>query len=90
MKINFKLGGTNHVLVDRNNTRIEWYGARNRTMIVGADVTHSATGPSLAGIVATYHPHNGQYLGSARIQSTRTEVSEIFLRDSPCYIDILD
>jgi hypothetical protein len=35
MKINFKLGGTNHIL---DNT--PWYGARPFTMVVGADVSH--------------------------------------------------
>lgn len=36
MKVNFKLGGTPHLLKDD----AMWYGAKDNTMLVGADVTH--------------------------------------------------
>jgi len=81
MKINFKLGGVNHILpLEADQSR--WFGAFPETMVVGADVTHSTQGdgskhPSLAGVVATYNG-NGHYLGSARLQESNTEVSKSY------------
>ena len=75
--MNFKLRGVNHILSQYDGI---WNSAFERTMVVGADVTHSAKGsesnyPSLAGVVATYHIRNGHFLASARLQSNNTEVS---------------
>ncbi|TVY81280.1 putative protein tag-76 [Lachnellula suecica] len=73
MKINYKLRGTNHKL------EFPWYGANATTMVVGADVTHSAKGsnaPSVAGVVATCDEYDGRYLASARIQTCKTEYIE--------------
>lgn len=77
MKINFKLGGINHVLPAEDGL---WFGAFKETMVVGADVTHSTKAgeadkkyPSLAGVVATYDG-SGYYLASARLQESGTEV----------------
>jgi eukaryotic translation initiation factor 2C len=67
---------------------MEWYGALNNTMIVGADVTHPGKGPnksapSMAGVVATCDSHSGHYLASARLQPTNSEVNA---PDSYCYL----
>ena len=72
MKINFKLGGTNHQI--HGST-----GLKSRTIVFGADVTHSGKGqdpgcPSLAGVVASSGDGNNTYLASARLQSNNTEV----------------
>lgn len=74
LKVNFKLGGVNHCL---NNE--PWCGAKNNTMIVGADVTHigkdpNSTVPSMAGVVATCDANSWKYLASARLQSMNKEV----------------
>ncbi|CAG8950697.1 hypothetical protein HYFRA_00002907 [Hymenoscyphus fraxineus] len=77
LKVNFKLGGTNHMLQD--TTRL-----KRQTMVVGADVTHptrciDAGCPSLAGVVATNTggDQTNHYLASARLQANNTE----FIRD---------
>ncbi|EST09042.1 protein of unknown function DUF1785 [Kalmanozyma brasiliensis GHG001] len=52
MKINVKLGGTNHVVSSERD--LPRFG--NQTMLIGADVTHPGPGsdrPSIAGSVAT-------------------------------------
>ncbi|KUJ21353.1 Piwi-domain-containing protein [Mollisia scopiformis] len=79
MKINFKLGGVNQVVLSDSNTWMA--GVKRGTMIVGADVTHSGKGldstiPSLAAVVATCCPDAGVYLGSARLQTHNTEFIE--------------
>jgi hypothetical protein len=79
LKINYKLGGTSHVLSGET-----WYGAKPKTMIVGADVSHVAKGadsgwPSMAGLVATRDSKDGQYLESARLQPGNVEVSYCIL-----------
>jgi len=78
LKVNFKLGGRNHQLQDKIplSTNLN----TDRTMIVGADVTHptkcSDPGcPSLAGVVSCMGNDSNDYLASARIQSNNTEVS---------------
>ena len=75
LKFNFKLGGQNHAI--QNGIT----GLKDNTMIVGADVTHSAKGPvengapSLAGVVASSGQSPSNYVASARLQSNNTEVS---------------
>lgn len=53
--------------------------ARPGTMIVGADVTHPGKSldncPSMAAVVATNDHRSGHYLGSARLQKGKQEVS---------------
>ncbi|CAG8982772.1 hypothetical protein HYALB_00001053 [Hymenoscyphus albidus] len=73
LKVNFKLGGTNHMLQDTTRPK-------SRTMVVGADVTHptrciDAGCPSLAGVVATNTGGDqiNHYLASARLQVNNTE-----------------
>jgi hypothetical protein len=71
LKINYKLDGINHRLVNA------FSGAKEHTMIVGADVTHStkaSVAPSVAGVVATCDGESNQYLASARLQLNKTEV----------------
>ncbi|KAF5870268.1 putative piwi-domain-containing protein [Botrytis fragariae] len=73
LKINFKLGGINH--------RIANIPLRDRTMIMGADVTHVGKGqddacPSQAGVVATRDSNYVHYLASARLQPHNTEFIE--------------
>ncbi|TGO14137.1 hypothetical protein BTUL_0057g00030 [Botrytis tulipae] len=73
LKINFKLGGINH--------RITNLPLRDRTMIMGADVTHVGKGqddacPSQAGVVATRDSNYVHYLASARLQPHNTEFIE--------------
>jgi eukaryotic translation initiation factor 2C len=75
MKLNFKTGGTGHILNDDPN----WGGANGGTMIVGADVSHSGNGPdphcpSLAGLVATFDQRAIHYAAEARLQANNTEV----------------
>ncbi|KAM0130744.1 hypothetical protein ACHAO1_007696 [Botrytis cinerea] len=73
LKINFKLGGINH--------KIENIPLKDRTMIMGADVTHVGKGqddacPSQAGVVATRDSNYVHYLASARLQPHNTEFIE--------------
>lgn len=78
LKINFKLGGTNH--------QVKTLGVKKNTMIVGADVTHPRKimdpnqyepCPSMAGVVATSDLNHAHYLASARLQKGKTEVREM-------------
>ena len=55
-------------------------GAKKNTMIVGADITHPKEGqqdscPSMAVVVATDQDDSSCYLGSARLQKGKQEVS---------------
>lgn len=73
LKINLKLRGTNHTI------EVDWGLKFDDNMIMGADVTHPATGncPSLAAVVATYSADSklrAHYAGSARMQKARQEV----------------
>ncbi|ESZ93179.1 hypothetical protein SBOR_6458 [Sclerotinia borealis F-4128] len=84
LKVNFKLGGINHVIGNSEN----YYGFRgciptqtdkvNRVMIVGADVSHAGKGPdtgcpSMAGIVASFDNKFCHYAASSRIQANNEE-----------------
>lgn len=83
MKIDLKLGNTNHTILDDSKTlRKRSYDERGHldTIILGADATHvqkeSAEGtPSLAAIVGSVDDKLGKFLGSVRAQDTNTEVS---------------
>ncbi|TVY33445.1 Protein argonaute [Lachnellula subtilissima] len=72
LKINFKLGGTNHRL------SVADLPVKPMTMIVGADVTHEGKRddgcPSLAGVVATCDEEPMYYLASDRLQRNNTEI----------------
>lgn len=80
MKVNLKLGGTNHILpTDRFDT---WFTEKGKphTMVVGADVTHPASHstpgtPSIAAVVASVDLHFSRYPGSMRLQTSKQEVS---------------
>lgn len=73
MKFNFKLEGINH------RVKENYCGAPLGTMFVGADVTHPGKDneacPSIAGIVATRDENCCNYLASARLQPSKTEVT---------------
>ena len=84
MKINSKLGSVGHNLVQDATTSIKFshVGVLKDTMIVGADVTHPGQGdrgiPSMAAVVATNDDSSSHYLGSARLQKSKDEVSFAF------------
>jgi eukaryotic translation initiation factor 2C len=84
LKINSKLKGVSHTIsgsVDIKTGRHRGVsGAKTNTMIIGADVTHPKEGqqhicPSMAGVVATDQDNSSCYLGSARLQKGKEEVS---------------
>ena len=83
LKVNVKLGGTNHILLP------EHFGAKlvgtgkPHAMIIGADVTHPASHstpgtPSIAAVVASVDRHFSRYPGSMRLQASKQEVSALF------------
>ncbi|CAG8371729.1 unnamed protein product [Penicillium salamii] len=80
MKINLKMGGCNQFLEPSGLKFI----AQGKTMVIGLDVTHPASGeiwmPSIAGIVASIDGHMGQWPGEVRPQESRSE--EIVCLDS--------
>ncbi|KAH9840184.1 Piwi-domain-containing protein [Rhodofomes roseus] len=65
LKVNTKLGGTNHLLDDRS---MQWL-RKMKTMVVGIDVTHPGPGstrgtPSIAAVVASYDDNFTQFPAS--------------------------
>jgi len=83
LKINMKMGGVNHRLVDPPGTAptLTWLRDPSQpTMLVGMDVTHPSPGsvrgtPSIAAVVATIDDNFAQFPAGLRIQETRKEVS---------------
>ena len=83
LKINMKMGGVNHKVVDPpgSTPTLGWLRDPNQpTMLVGMDVTHPSPGsvkgiPSIAAVVATIDENFAQFPASLRIQETRKEVS---------------
>ena len=83
LKINMKMGGINHKLVDPPGSpqTLAWLRDPSQpTMLVGMDVTHPSPGsirgtPSIAAVVATIDDNFAQFPASLRIQETRKEVS---------------
>jgi len=86
LKINMKMGGVNHKLVDPpgSTPTLSWLrDAKEPTMLVGMDVTHPSPGsikgtPSIAAVVATIDDNFAQFPASLRIQETRKEVSLLY------------
>jgi len=77
LKVNLKLGGTNHSLEPRKLGIIK----EKKTMVVGIDVTHPSPGsssnaPSVAAIVASVDETLGQWPAELRIQPARQEMVE--------------
>lgn len=77
LKYNLKCGGINQKLPRGRLGLIE----ENKTMLVGADVTHpaptsSGDAPSIAGIVGSIDPFLGQFLPVVRVQERRAEMIE--------------
>lgn len=81
IKINFKLGGTSHNIAPNGSAfhKKLFAGAREDTMIVGADVTHPQKKlqncPSIAAVVAQHEPNSSHFYGAVRLQQGRQEVS---------------
>jgi hypothetical protein len=89
MKVNIKLGNTNHTvkLKDDNGRPLipEMYDSRGEidTIILGADVTHAQkdskeTARSLAALVGSVDGTFGQFGGSVRFQTQNQEVRHLF------------
>jgi len=82
LKINMKMGGVNHRLVDPPGTipTLAWLKDPSQpTMLVGMDVTHPSPGsvkgtPSVAAVVATIDDNFAQFPASLRIQETKKEM----------------
>lgn len=77
LKVNVKLGGTNHQL---DTESMRWLAG---TMLVGMDVTHPGPGtvkgtPSIAAVVASCDNQFTLYPASIRMQKSRQEVSSSF------------
>lgn len=85
LKINMKMGGVNHKLVDPPGSppTLSWLrDPKQPTMLVGMDVTHPGPGsirftPSIAAVVATIDDNFAQFPTSLRIQESRKEVSNL-------------
>ena len=86
LKINMKMGGVNHRLVDPPGAAptLTWLrDPKEPTMLVGMDVTHPSPGsvkgtPSIAAVVATIDDNFAQFPASLRIQETKKEVSFLY------------
>ncbi|KAF7589643.1 hypothetical protein BBP40_004016 [Aspergillus hancockii] len=75
LKVNLKLGGTNHILEGQKLGII----SSGQAMVVGIDVTHPSPGstsnaPSVAGMVASVDCILGQWPAELRIQRSRQEM----------------
>lgn len=75
LKINLKLGGSNHILDPLNLGVI----AEQKTMVVGIDVTHpspgsTSTAPSVAAVVASIDSRMAQWPAELRIQTGGQEM----------------
>lgn len=79
MKVNLKLGGTNHILPPKRFGKKVLDKGKPCMMIIGADVTHPASQstpgtPSIAAVVANVDAHFSKYPGSMRLQTPKQEV----------------
>lgn len=92
LKINMKMGGVNHRLVDPPGAppTLSWLrDPKQPTMLVGMDVTHPGPGsvkwtPSIAAVVATIDDNFAQFPTSLRIQKSRKEVSNLHQSKTGC------
>ena len=92
LKINMKMGGVNHRLVDPPGTPPTLTllkDPKEPTMLVGMDVTHPSPGtvkgtPSIAAVVATIDDNFAQFPASLRMQQTKKEVSSV--HESKVYV----
>lgn len=74
LKVNLKLGGTNHLLENNQLGIID----QGKTMLVGIDVTHPSPGsassaPSIAAIVASIDKKISQFPAELRVQAAKQE-----------------
>lgn len=77
LKINLKLGGTNHLLSDADIGII----TNSKTMVIGLDVTHPSPGsgdaaPSIAAMVASVDSQLAQWSAELCINGSETEIVE--------------
>ncbi|KAI9435236.1 argonaute-like protein [Russula earlei] len=75
LKVNMKLGGTNHAVDEASISKLR----QPSTMLVGMDVTHPGLStvkgtPSIAAVVASADLRFSQYPASMRIQETKKEM----------------
>ncbi|KAF7968003.1 hypothetical protein HWV62_32204 [Athelia sp. TMB] len=75
LKMNMKMGGTNHCLDPRSMSWLQ----QAPTMLVGMDVTHPGPGsikgtPSIAAVVASTDSQYGQFPASMEIQESKKEM----------------
>ena len=77
-KINLKLGGTNHELV---NDKAYGRMLGDKTMVIGIDVTHPPPGaegaPSVAAVVASCDKYLSQWPADLRINESRQEMVQM-------------
>ncbi|KAF2725797.1 Piwi-domain-containing protein [Polychaeton citri CBS 116435] len=90
MKINFKLGGLNHCVVNPNNESSKdrhpsspFDNLDKDTIVLGADVTHCAyvgrtNIPSIAAVVGSYDNRFVNFRGAVRLQPSRQETISSF------------
>ncbi|PYH42413.1 putative RNA interference and gene silencing protein (Qde2) [Aspergillus saccharolyticus JOP 1030-1] len=74
LKVNLKLGGVNQLIPGQELGIV----GKNKTMLVGIDVTHPSPGssskaPSVAGMVASVDANLGQWPAELRVQTSRQE-----------------
>ncbi|KAF9467546.1 argonaute-like protein [Collybia nuda] len=91
LKLNAKLGGINHVL---NEQAMKWL-TKEKTMMVGIDVTHPGPGtrdgtPSIAAVVANIDDDFVQFPASLRIQWGKKEARPASLFISPMLDELRD
>jgi eukaryotic translation initiation factor 2C len=77
LKVNAKLGGTNHV-IDPQDKALAW-ATSQPTMMIGSDVTHPSPGsargtPSIAAVVGSIDKTFSQFPCSMRLQQSKKEV----------------
>lgn len=75
LKINAKLGGVNYFPISGAMANF----TKQRTMVLGADVSHPAPRsllPSVAALVASMDQHACRYVASIRVQASRVEMIE--------------
>ena len=83
LKLNLKLGGTNHVLSDPQDLKAKRVAiiSEDKTMVVGIDVTHPGPGsanPSIAAMVASVGANLAQWPAELKIQiRTRKEMVDL-------------
>eukprot|EP00884_Botryococcus_braunii_P008833 jgi/Botrbrau1/17951/Bobra.50_1s0045.3 len=87
LKVNAKLGGTNHIL-DSPSYGVGWNVAKEKNMpfiLIGADVTHpsSLKDPSIAAVCCSTNADLSRFAAKVRMQAPRVEIISV----CPCSFD---